>query len=213
MKLTKIIFITFLLSALTTIDFSCKKDLLKEVSITPGTFTDPRDGKTYKTTTIGTYTWLAENLDYATDSSFYYNNDTVNKVYGRLYTWNAAQVALPAGWHLPTYSELKFLYDNLGGDNAGNQLVETGKVHWTSSSTDATNYSQLTILPGGDFMHNSNQFEYLGSLASFWDSQHTSWGIEGNYSSSYFYYANNITYQYEIVPPGDMLTIRCVRNY
>jgi len=68
------------------------------------TLTDPRDGQTYKTVTIGDQTWMAENLNYAytgvpynnfgytSDStSWCYNDDPANCTkYGRLYTWSAA---------------------------------------------------------------------------------------------------------------------------
>lgn len=46
-------------------------------SVPNGSFTDGRDGKTYKLTTIGTQIWMAENLSYG-DRSLYVYEDAVN---------------------------------------------------------------------------------------------------------------------------------------
>ncbi len=59
------------------------------------TLVDERDGQAYKIITIGTQTWMAENLNYdynvGTARSYCYNNvaDSCDK-YGRLYLWSAA---------------------------------------------------------------------------------------------------------------------------
>ena len=66
-------------------------------SLDENTFTDARDGKTYKMVTIGSQVWMAENLNFeyqvdgANYGSYCYNNKTyMCNTYGRLYTWAAA---------------------------------------------------------------------------------------------------------------------------
>jgi len=113
-----------------------------------GTFTDPRDGKTYKTVTIGKQTWMAENLNYEAAGSKVYDNNPANaQKYGRLYNWETAKKACPPGWHLPSDAEWQELVYFVGGKAvAGKKLKASSGWNYSGNGEDAFGFSAL---PGG----------------------------------------------------------------
>jgi len=141
-----------------------------------GVFTDTRDGQTYKIVAIGTQIWFAENLNYETPDSWWYNDDEANgDVYGRLYTWDAAMIACPGGWHLPSDNEWKILEMFLGmnqNDADGEEMrgTDEGKKlksisGWNSGS--GTDEVGFTALPGGE-RNSIGYFLYIGDFTSWW---------------------------------------------
>ena len=123
-------------------------------------FTDSRDGKTYKTVTIGSQKWLAENLNYnAGSGSWCYDNSSSNcNRYGRLYDWQTARSVCPSGWRLPSKSDFETLLSNAGGSgsNAYNALKEDGS-------------SGFSALLGG-WRYGSDAFSDIGISGSWWSS-------------------------------------------
>ena len=174
-------------------------------TVVKGTMTDERDGQTYKTVKIGTQIWMAENLNYTSDSTSWCYNDSVEYCakYGRLYTWAAAMDSVgkwsangkgcgdnkictptypvrgicPEGWHLPDTTEWRTLFTAVGGRlTAGKMLKSTSG--WNRSDNGMDAYAFLA-LPAG-FRNNLGHFVNKGYYADFWSS------TEDN--SSYAYY-------------------------
>jgi uncharacterized protein (TIGR02145 family) len=184
-------------------------DVPKEARLNPTityeTFTESaeRGGRTYKTVVIGTgenvQTWMAENLNYATDNSWCYNDIASNcDVAGRLYSWAAAidsatlykeqeldcgykkdcsetlpskvQGVCPRGWHLPTKAEWEKLFENVGSSTAAKILKsQTG---WCSGCNGEDTFG-FSALPAGNRVSAEN-YQHVGSFAYFWSATETS---------------------------------------
>ena len=105
---------------------------------------DDRDGQTYKTVKIADQTWMAENLNYETDSSFCYKDSAEYcEQYGRLYTRAAALGACPTGSHLPSKAEWETLFDAVGG------RATAGKMLKSTSGGKGTDAFGFSVLPAG----------------------------------------------------------------
>lgn len=148
-----------------------------------GTMTDSRDGQQYKTVTIGSQTWMAENMRYKTANSVCYGMNQSNCTrYGRYYTSKEADTVCPNGWHLPSGDEFRILLQSIGGDStAGSKLRATG---WEQCGGN-DDYG-FAALPTGLML---NEYEFFDT-----------WRIAYFRSSSYEGYDNYV------------LTISCLEN-
>jgi uncharacterized protein (TIGR02145 family) len=128
-------------------------------------FTDPRDGKVYKTVKIGDQTWLAENLKWEGAGVWYNNSAALGSIYGRLYTWKEALTVAPPGWRLPTDEEWQKLVDFAGGDSVAGEKLRA-KNGWDGNGTDAFGFSAL---PGG-CRGRDGKFYRVGDYGSWWSA-------------------------------------------
>lgn len=220
MKTTGLIFRTILLTALAIVILNCKKDVPEPTPpiVNYATFTDSRDGNSYKYIKIGAQEWMAENLTYKTESGSwtYWTSEVDNAKYGRLYSWEAAMQAVPYGWHLPTDAEWKQLEMTLGmnqaeadilgirGTTEGSKLKTVSGWYEDVNGTDEFGFSAL---PAG-FRSNPGIFLEMKGAGFWWSSS------EINDSQAYF----RIIFSYS--PKigrgsgfkGEGYSIRCVKD-
>ena len=160
-------------------------DYSKESYLNPdykyGTMKDSRDNKVYKTTTIGTQTWMAENLNYYDENngnlvgrSWCYNNIAKRcDVGGRLYTWTAAmnfepkymktiadfliekphQGICPDGWHVPDSLDWATLRKYVSELEDDNTAVLKSAKGWNKNKikTPSTDAYGFSAIPTGAY--------------------------------------------------------------
>ncbi len=153
------------------------------------------DGNSYATFTLGTQTWMAENLRVvhyrngeaipnvtgnsawaALTSGAYcwYNNDQATYAkYGTLYNWHAVndfRGLCPQGWHAPTNEEWTALTTYLGGDTYAGGKMKSLSALWTSPNVDATDNSRFSGLPGSFRGDNGTFGTSIGTAGCWWTS-------------------------------------------
>jgi uncharacterized protein (TIGR02145 family) len=168
-----------------------------------GIFTDLRDGKEYCTVRIGNRTWMAENLNFETDSSWCFRNDENNcQKYGRLYNWGAAMTACPAGWRLPIREDWDDLIQTtgVGHESAGRKLK-------SRTSWNGTDDYCFSALPGG--LRTNGKFGHIGNIGSWWF-------IDENWNNDILAHIKSMTSSYgvnsNLTHKAIAYSVRCVRN-
>jgi uncharacterized protein (TIGR02145 family) len=158
--------------------------------------TDNRDNQEYLYITIGTQTWMAENLNYDLGTGSYCYNDSISycDTYGRLYTWDAAmagasssnlpsgvQGVCPDGWHLPSDGEWTILSNYVIANTAGTSTSNIGyylKANFGWNSRNGTDDFGFSGLPGGfrDGSGRDINVSYLnvGNRSYWWSSRESS---------------------------------------
>ena len=174
------------------ITYGCTKEEAAEEKITDA------DGNIYTSVTIGTQTWMVENLKTTkyndgtaipnvtdntgwgallTGAYCWYQNDISNKnPYGALYNAfvGATGKLCPSGWHVPSVDEWNTLTTYLGGQLvAGGKLKEAGTAHWITPNTGATNESGFTALPGGSRQFYNGTYSGIGVIGIYWSATET----------------------------------------
>ena len=164
-----------------------------------GSYTDARDGTTYKWAQIGKQVWFTQNQSYRTAKGFFpaegskwghYPDATGQlnasftqitgaeyiQVYGGLYTWDAASQACPAGWHLPSKSEWEEVIQFHGGAAvAGRRMsVKIAKYSEWKASNQANNDHGLSLVLGGRMEISDRFLTYVGAFATYWSSTEAS---------------------------------------
>ena len=224
-KKTSILFYQLLsIGFLLILTNGCKKDDDKS-SVTD------IDGNVYRTITIGTQTWMVENLkvtryrngdalpnvtngtewnNLTTGAYCDYENTASNStVYGKLYNWHAvfdSRNIAPTGWHVASDAEWTTLTTFLGGEDvAGGKLKEKGTAHWLSPNYGATNETGFSALPGGNY--NGGSYNDLGSNGYWWSSTEYS-------SSAWNRYMNNTHGEVYRTSNNQSVgfSVRCVRD-
>jgi OOP family OmpA-OmpF porin len=147
------------------------------VSQKPVQLTDP-DGNVYKTVTIGSQTWMAENLKttkyydgtpiplvtdsakwmYTTTPAYcWFKNDAskYKNPYGALYNWFTVSTGklCPSGWHVPTDADWSVLKKSVGPsedtDVDARKLRLAGTSFWKAPNSGANNSTGFSAIATG----------------------------------------------------------------
>jgi uncharacterized protein (TIGR02145 family) len=171
-------------------------------------FTDNRDNEKYSYVTIGTQTWMAENLNYNVSGGKCYDNVSTNcNKYGRLYDWATARTACPIGWHIPNDTEWTTLINYVGGEETAGTKLKANSGWLSGNGTNNYNFSAL---PGGSG-NSDGSFSSIGNVGRWWTATEVAFSNTNAYTIDMIGYAmEKVTRNYE--DKTILRSVRCVKD-
>lgn len=196
------------------------------------------DGYKYSSVRIGCQCWTGENArsEHYSDGTpvnnfrYYNDNDSLENIYGKLYTWYAAagvpegdnnanptistdplgrpyiQGICPEGWALPTIEEYMLM---LASSNSAIHAKDGSNLYWLPGYEGQPPYSGFDAYGAGIYNGALNRYEGLLGTTYFWTTLNVS-GAETTTTIEINYYCAE-GLQTEL-SKGDGASIRCLRK-
>ena len=172
-----------------------------------GFFVDRRDGKKYNTAKIGSQTWMAQNLNFETASSYCYEEEKSNCAkYGKLYSWDDAKKACPLGWHLPSKAEWETLLKVVAGTSKSPGRPLKSKSGWNKNG-NGTDAFAFTAEPAG-YRNDDGIYGLEGWVANYW----TSTAKDAHNALFIFMYYSSDKANFKDNNKDFGLSVRCVKD-
>ena len=155
-------------------EYKCVTTKYLNPEIEYGEYLDVRDTQVYRTVQIGEQVWMAQNLNYESDSlsSCFDLKDSNCTQWGRLYPWKIALTVCPDGWHLPDTSEYRIFVDYVNEHKGDLKLGESLE----SLETGKYDIFGFSILLGSGYRKGTRYFTQGGKTdgdAFFWTASET----------------------------------------
>ena len=210
----------------TTIDTSWNSSLTG-LSDSGRSFTDERDGRSYRYVSVGDLDWFSQNLAWQGAGVPFRASRATAGLFGSFYTWNEAMSSdvCPEGWRVPSETDwLSLAYELNGGqalpfvDNwAGLGAKASVDAYmnearmWPYSPDNAhTNDVGWNALPlGYSFSNNAGKFEGLNAYGCWWSA------TEKNAGQAYYRYIwyDRSDFPVSYTDKDDLrAAVRCVRT-
>lgn len=176
---------------------------------TSGSYKDPRDGYAYEWIRIGTQTWTAENMNFATAAGALCAQCNH---WGRLYDFENAKKACLDGFHMPSKEEWQVLLTYAGTSKPVGTVLKAGygwdPLKGTNNYGNGKDELGFGAKAGGGHFAKSDvplkerKFEGAGQKAYFWTSE----------GEVLVFFHNKETAAFEKFNPEYGASLRCLKD-
>lgn len=173
-------------------------------------FRDSRDKQKYRLVKIEGREWFGDNLNFKTEGAYCLDDDENNcMAYGRLYTWDAAKKACPAGFRLPDQADFESLWTAAGADFNAGYLIKT--TYGWKGETNGNDTLKFSAMPAGN-RFDDETYGNLSKFAFFWSSDDSLEGIDPGSARVWYLTNKSMAFGYTSRAKNFGFSVRCVRN-
>jgi uncharacterized protein (TIGR02145 family) len=128
--------------------------------------------------------------------------------YGRLYSWDVAQKACPAGFRVPTHADFEKLWTAAGADFNAGYLLKTN-YGW-KGDTNGNDTLKFSAMPAGN-RFDDGTYGNLAKFAFFWTADDKSEDIPAGEARVWYLTNKSMTFGYTAKSKKFAFSLRCVK--